>query len=333
MGRNAPTTATAPLSPRRCRPATSRRSPIGRSPRCRVASGAGRTGPGTGAANRDHPARRADCRTRPRPPGSGDVLARAPAAEQGTAVVVVLHDLALAAAYADRIVVLENGRVAADGPPADVLSEELADPGVRASRRGHRAPGDRCDPRSPAPRSPTRCVIDPSPSMTAPSRRLRPSHARSSRPPATADTESGSRHGISHDGDDAAFIGQVDLADRPPRRCHDVVRGRYLGFDVGAVDLDVHRALAHPECVELPSAVRPKPCACGPTEMSSTVNVFHSGISTVFSSMTWAGGRKTAGRGVDAPHGIASEPARHRPNSWAFRGSGMLVDSCAGVGR
>ncbi|EID77668.1 MULTISPECIES: heme ABC transporter ATP-binding protein [Rhodococcus] len=46
-------------------------------------------------------------------------------AEQGTAVVVVLHDLALAAAYADRIVVLEQGRVAADGPPGDVLSEEL----------------------------------------------------------------------------------------------------------------------------------------------------------------------------------------------------------------
>ena len=46
-------------------------------------------------------------------------------AEQGTAVVVVLHDLALAAAYADRIVVLEQGRVAADGPPGVVLSEAL----------------------------------------------------------------------------------------------------------------------------------------------------------------------------------------------------------------
>jgi iron complex transport system ATP-binding protein len=40
-------------------------------------------------------------------------------------VVVVLHDLALAAAYADRIVVLENGRVAADGPPREVLAPEL----------------------------------------------------------------------------------------------------------------------------------------------------------------------------------------------------------------
>ncbi|MFZ2172453.1 MAG: heme ABC transporter ATP-binding protein [Rhodococcus sp. (in: high G+C Gram-positive bacteria)] len=46
-------------------------------------------------------------------------------AEHGTAVVVVLHDLALASAYADRVIVLEKGRVAADGPPGDVLSEEL----------------------------------------------------------------------------------------------------------------------------------------------------------------------------------------------------------------
>ena len=46
-------------------------------------------------------------------------------ARAGTAVVVVLHDLALAAAYADRIVVLENGRVAADGPPREVLAPEL----------------------------------------------------------------------------------------------------------------------------------------------------------------------------------------------------------------
>ncbi|MCZ9352090.1 heme ABC transporter ATP-binding protein [Streptomyces mutabilis] len=46
-------------------------------------------------------------------------------AREGDAVVVVLHDLALAAAYADRVAVLRAGRIAADGPPARVFSEEL----------------------------------------------------------------------------------------------------------------------------------------------------------------------------------------------------------------
>jgi iron complex transport system ATP-binding protein len=40
-------------------------------------------------------------------------------------VVVVLHDLNLAAQYADRLVLLDQGRVAADGPPASVLSSDL----------------------------------------------------------------------------------------------------------------------------------------------------------------------------------------------------------------
>ncbi len=42
-----------------------------------------------------------------------------------TTVVSALHDLNLAARYADRIVVLSRGRVVADGPPATVLSEDL----------------------------------------------------------------------------------------------------------------------------------------------------------------------------------------------------------------
>lgn len=46
-------------------------------------------------------------------------------ADHGHAVVVVLHDLGLAAAYADRVCVLEQGRVVADGPAAEVLTEEL----------------------------------------------------------------------------------------------------------------------------------------------------------------------------------------------------------------
>ncbi|MEU8735872.1 heme ABC transporter ATP-binding protein [Streptomyces halstedii] len=46
-------------------------------------------------------------------------------AATGDAVVVVLHDLGLAAAYADRAVVLRDGRVAVDGPPAEVFTGEL----------------------------------------------------------------------------------------------------------------------------------------------------------------------------------------------------------------
>ncbi|MFQ6330817.1 heme ABC transporter ATP-binding protein [Nocardia sp. CWNU-33] len=46
-------------------------------------------------------------------------------ADEGAAVVVVLHDLGIAAAYADRVAVLESGRVAADGPPRAVLTTEL----------------------------------------------------------------------------------------------------------------------------------------------------------------------------------------------------------------
>lgn len=51
-------------------------------------------------------------------------VARAHAAT-GRAVVVVLHDLNLAAGYADKVAVLEQGRLAALGTPAEVLTEEL----------------------------------------------------------------------------------------------------------------------------------------------------------------------------------------------------------------
>ncbi|MGW1737275.1 heme ABC transporter ATP-binding protein [Nocardia sp. NPDC001965] len=46
-------------------------------------------------------------------------------AATGAAVVVVLHDLASAAAYADRVAVLDAGRVAAAGPPREILTGEL----------------------------------------------------------------------------------------------------------------------------------------------------------------------------------------------------------------
>jgi iron complex transport system ATP-binding protein len=49
-----------------------------------------------------------------------DILRRH--AQNGGAVVAVLHDLALAARSADRVVVIDGGRIAADGPPRDVLT-------------------------------------------------------------------------------------------------------------------------------------------------------------------------------------------------------------------
>jgi iron complex transport system ATP-binding protein len=52
-----------------------------------------------------------------------DILRRH--ANDGGAVVAVLHDLGLAARRADRIVVLDQGRIVADGPPREVLTKPL----------------------------------------------------------------------------------------------------------------------------------------------------------------------------------------------------------------
>ncbi|HEY7721481.1 MAG TPA: ABC transporter ATP-binding protein [Pedococcus sp.] len=43
---------------------------------------------------------------------------------RGTTVVLVLHELNLAARYADHLVAMRDGQVVADGPPADVVTEE-----------------------------------------------------------------------------------------------------------------------------------------------------------------------------------------------------------------
>lgn len=54
------------------------------------------------------------------------VLAAARAfAREGAGVLVVLHDLDLAARYADRVVVMRDGRILADGPPAAACEPDL----------------------------------------------------------------------------------------------------------------------------------------------------------------------------------------------------------------
>jgi iron complex transport system ATP-binding protein len=47
-------------------------------------------------------------------------------AAKGRAVVVILHDLALAARYADRMALLESGRLVADAAPDAVMADALA---------------------------------------------------------------------------------------------------------------------------------------------------------------------------------------------------------------
>ena len=44
---------------------------------------------------------------------------------QGTTIVMVLHDINLAARYADHLIAMRAGEIVADGPPGDVLTEEL----------------------------------------------------------------------------------------------------------------------------------------------------------------------------------------------------------------
>lgn len=46
-------------------------------------------------------------------------------AREGRIVVIVLHDLTLAASWADHLVVLDNGTVAAEGPPEQALSSSI----------------------------------------------------------------------------------------------------------------------------------------------------------------------------------------------------------------
>jgi iron complex transport system ATP-binding protein len=63
-------------------------------------------------------------------------------AREGATVLAVLHDLNLAAQYADTIAVLEAGRIRASGPPAEVLEEGLLGQVFGVPMRVTRAPWD-----------------------------------------------------------------------------------------------------------------------------------------------------------------------------------------------
>ncbi|MEV4493204.1 ABC transporter ATP-binding protein [Micromonospora coxensis] len=60
--------------------------------------------------------------------------------EHGLTVLATMHDLSIAGEYADRLVLLADGRVVADGPPTEVLTEDLLATHYRARVRV--IPGD-----------------------------------------------------------------------------------------------------------------------------------------------------------------------------------------------
>jgi iron complex transport system ATP-binding protein len=50
------------------------------------------------------------------------------AAHDGGAVLAILHDLALAARFADRVLVMDKGRIVTEGAPGEALSpQRIAD--------------------------------------------------------------------------------------------------------------------------------------------------------------------------------------------------------------
>ena len=52
------------------------------------------------------------------------------AARAGGAVLAIMHDLTLAARFADRVAVMDRGAIVADGAPADAMSRGAAGRGV-----------------------------------------------------------------------------------------------------------------------------------------------------------------------------------------------------------
>ena len=101
----------APAGPRRPRALAGRAA--ARAPRARRRPGRAGAAP-----------RRADGAPGPAPPGGGDGAPRDLNERDGTTIVAVLHDLGLAAHFFPRLVIIDHGRIIADGPPAEVLTDE-----------------------------------------------------------------------------------------------------------------------------------------------------------------------------------------------------------------
>ncbi|MEM8697362.1 MAG: ABC transporter ATP-binding protein [Pseudomonadota bacterium] len=67
------------------------------------------------------------------------ILARLRAeADAGAAVIVSIHDLELARQHGDRVIAIDAGRIAADGPPEETLSEERVAAIFGVAREGER---------------------------------------------------------------------------------------------------------------------------------------------------------------------------------------------------
>lgn len=60
---------------------------------------------------------------------------------QGVAVLAVVHDLQRAAGWAERMLLLADGRIAAAGPPEQVLASEAAAQAFRVTITSHQPPG------------------------------------------------------------------------------------------------------------------------------------------------------------------------------------------------
>ncbi len=64
-------------------------------------------------------------------------------ARKGLLSVAVTHDLNLAAAFADRVIILDHGRIVADGPPAEVIVPALIRDVFGVTSEVHRGPEGR----------------------------------------------------------------------------------------------------------------------------------------------------------------------------------------------